>query len=117
MKNWICVFALFFSVLTAVSMCYACNVALQNNTTSEKFYIPADKLLVTDHGLFLLNDKDALPLTAVFVDAKGIYIQLQLNGKMAENTCINGHPIYHQECAGCANWWCNSRCKCYSPWK
>ncbi len=31
------------------------------------------------------------------------------------NTCVNGHEIYH-ECGGCANWWCNSRCKCYSPW-
>lgn len=91
---------------------------LKNRCIDEKIYLSPHELLVTDCGLFLLTRDTALPLTAIFSDANGIYINFPVEaaGQMKAYTCPNGHDIYHRECGGCANWWCNFRCKCYSPW-
>jgi len=82
---------------------------------SSRINISPDELLITENGMFLLKSDDALPLTAVFADAEGLFIIDPVAGRL-HNECLNGHPLYHQECRGCANWWCVFRCKCHSPW-
>ncbi len=81
----------------------------------ERVNIYAHELLITDSGIYLNRAGEALPLTAVYADAHGLYIKV--NPKHYYHTqCRNGHEIYHQACGGCANWSCPGRCKCYTAW-
>jgi hypothetical protein len=78
---------------------------------------PSD-LLIREDGIFLIKADNVLPLPAVYVDSKGLFIidpTVKKEDKIW-NACGNGHEIYHYECGGCAHWWCPFRCKCHSPW-
>lgn len=99
--------------------------ANEGDSTLGKFYISASTLHPTDHGLYVEMEDEFLPVEGVFVDLHGLYI-LSPQAKKGYpqevkpwdgvDRCTNGHPIYHKECKGCGNWWCNFRCKCHSPW-
>lgn len=85
----------------------------------ERINILPKDLLVTESGLFLLKDGEALPLTAIFADASGVFtiVDVRRSNDSITDSCPNGHQIYHFACGGCANWWCSFRCKCNSPWQ
>ncbi len=90
-----------------------------NISSSQKMYVNPSDILVTENGLFLLGATEFIVVHGIETDEFGFYVELKENPKIGprkEPTCINGHPVYHKECGGCAHWFCNSRCKCYSPW-
>ena len=90
-----------------------------SNDSLQKIYVNPCDLLITERGLFLQGATELISLNRVETDEYGFYVEAKRDPEIRpkrEPTCINGHPITHRECGGCANWWCNSRCKCYSPW-
>jgi hypothetical protein len=86
------------------------------NIDNQKIYISPNELVFTQEGIFLLHAQELIPIDAIFSDREGIFIIDPLKYDKITDTCPNGHKIYHLECGGCAWWYCNFRCKCYSPW-
>lgn len=109
-----------FLILAFATFCGA-NQMTQDNLENCKIrmYVNPSDLLISDDGLYLIGiSKELIPLCKIGTDEYGFYIEAAKDRKIdpkKEPTCVNGHPVYHS-CGGCANWWCNSRCKCYSPW-
>ncbi len=109
----------FFYFFTIFITCCICSLTNQAKAGEDlKIYISAQDVQVTDCGLFVHVDDEFFPVDGIYVDVLGLYINSIDANKNEEITdqCPNGHKIYHRECQGCANWWCNFRCKCYSPW-
>jgi hypothetical protein len=84
-----------------------------NNRTEDKIYLAPENVLITQEGIFYVQSNKIIEVDAIYTDCEGIYMR---GKEKADNRCGNGHPLYHIECGGCANWWCNFRCKCSSPW-
>ncbi len=89
-----------------------------NFACSEKIYLKSENILVVEHGIYYLINKEALPIMILHCDQNGIFVDLTELSRNPEVTdqCMNGHKIYHWDCLGCAHWFCPFRCKCYSPW-
>lgn len=95
-----------------------------------KVYIAEKDLLFHENQIHLNNDGELEILDAVYCDTDDLYIvvdkksaRTRLGESITEtidNTCPNGHLIYHHRynggCGGCASPWCNIRCKCHSRW-
>ena len=95
------------------------NYLEHNRKTNQKLYVNPNDLLISEAGLFLVGASELISLKKVEFDEYGFYVVAAKNTEIRpkqESMCMNGHPIYHEECGGCANWWCNFRCKCHSPW-
>lgn len=93
-------------------------VNLERN--EERIYVSPTELVISNDGLFLIDSNELIPLLVIGLDEFGFYIEAKAKPEIRPKknpTCVNGHPIYHKECGGCAHWWCNSRCKCHSPWQ
>lgn len=94
----------------------------QRTTEIEQIQITKDDLILTDNGIYFIEDGEITEVSAIYSNANGIIVvpnrDLQKGGIVS--TCGNGHDIYHHYhdggCGGCANWWCVFRCKCNSPW-
>ena len=86
---------------------------------AEKVYVEYSNLLIDEEGIFFCDAEGGHPVDEIGCDADGFYIYAKDNEAVikpkVDPTCINGHPIFHKECGGCAHWWCSCRCKCYSP--
>ena len=105
----------FVEASSALSECEEC----QNEyvSSNEKAYVNPDDLLIIEHNIFLKGYNQLIPLYRVETDEYGLFVEMKGPCEIRPGgpQCINGHPIYH-ECGGCAHWWCNCRCMCYSPW-
>lgn len=90
------------------------NISHDENYDEERLDVTLNDLLFLEHGIYLINAEEFIPLKALYTDSKGLFVMIPRD--KIWNECNNGHRIYHQACGGCANWWCAFRCKCYSPW-
>ena len=124
LKSKFMVFFLVLAVLVGLPSISNANELTTNydsqQTIERRINISSDDLLITEEGIYFIKSGEALPVRAVFADLDGLYIiESALNTGRQDriwNTCDNGHDIYHPACGGCGFWWCNFRCKCYSPW-
>lgn len=124
MKNFTSMLILFclvtfrvFSNETSDSFCK------KNNPV--KIYVEIEELVFNAGEIYLIHDGDFEPLKAVYSDAHGLYVEVpnkiaKRREEFIDNRCGNGHPEYHKRidggCGGCAQPWCNFRCKCHMPW-
>lgn len=108
---------IFLIAFTSSAMAHPTSLNCQE---AQKIYVQPSDLLVNENGLFLRGKFDLIPLSSIATDEYGFYVELMERPAIGPYDgipkCFNGHPIWHVECNGCANWWCPQRCKCYSPW-
>jgi|GEM_PF-5089418 len=85
---------------------------------NQKVYVNYSDLNIDEDGIILMGSKGVSLVDLLGSDEQGFYIYArdreQIRPREAPK-CMNGHPIYHAECGGCAHWWCPFRCKCSSP--
>ncbi len=117
---FLCNFIFFVFYLTSLMATHAVqNYQVINDDSLQKVYVNPSDLFITENGLFLQGAAELIPLHSVKTDEYGFYVKTKHNpevGPLKEPACWNGHPLYHEECGGCAHWWCPFRCKCHSPW-
>lgn len=98
---------------------YPFNDETDDHELSQKCYVCREDILILEDGLFVIESGELVSVSSIGVDEEGFYIIGARDSKIGprvQPTCFNGHPVYHKECGGCANWWCTLRCKCYAPW-
>lgn len=105
------------------TMCCLLNTLAYSNDYAEieHIHISRDDLILTDKGIYFIENGDLIEVSAIYSNAKGITIVPNRDQVLGFQThCGNNHPIYHHRheggCGGCANWICLFRCKCHSPW-
>jgi hypothetical protein len=91
----------------------------QNMMDSGKVYVSADKMIVSDKGIFILLENEDSMLTKVLVpqvncDENGLFVlaeYIPLPQTMMER-CPKFHPCACPICFGCNRADCPYRCKC-----
>lgn len=113
--------------LSSLHLSACANFYESKNEKYSKIYVTEKDLLLHDNQIYLNDNGEFESLNAVYCDDDGLYIIIDTKTArnrggefIGENTCKNGHLVYHHRhnggCGGCAHWMCSFRCKCYSPW-
>lgn len=113
------------SFITLISiMCFLLSTSAYSSQPAaeiEQIQVSMDELILSDQGIYLIEDGVLVEVSAVYSSAQGVTVvpNRDVQKGQINTVCGNGHDIYHHRhdggCGGCANWWCVYRCKCNSP--
>lgn len=75
-----------------------------------KVYIQPNQILISEDGIFVLDNEELVSISQLNHDENGMYI-VRRPDKITDK-CANGHKMWCGRCGGCVIRWCKFRCIC-----
>ena len=85
-----------FLCSSAIALCDTYN-AEKHQSVSKKVYISLDQLWMDENGIFVNLNGDVQPISGVFRDEAGFYVDADdlVKDAQGQYQCPNGHPSRH----------------------